>query len=314
MKHRTPLAPMHRDRFAGALHGLAVGDAVGTTLEFLSPGSFSPITDMVGGGPFFLQPGEWTDDTSMALCLAESLVVCQGFNAHDQMDRYVRWWKEGYYSVKGYCFDIGGTTATALERYTRMGDPFAGVPDGAGNGSLMRLAPVPMAYANDPAQAIFLAGESSRTTHGAAQARDACRYVAGLLVGAIHGEDKAVLLSERYTPSPGLWEQEPLHPEIDAIAAGSFKAKNPPEIVGKGYVVPALEAALWAFFHSTTFADGCLRAVNLGDDADTTGAIYGQIVGAYYGKESIPLRWREKLAMRERIEELIDALWDMATG
>jgi ADP-ribosylglycohydrolase len=305
-----------QDRYRGALLGLAAGDALGTTLEFRHPGDFEPITDLVGGGPFDLAPGQWTDDTSMALCLAESLVECQGFEPADQMRRYVRWYREGYLSSTGRCFDIGMTVRAALRRFEVAGNPFAGEtsPHYGGNGSLMRLAPVPMAYARDPAEAVRLAGEMSRTTHGAPQPVDACRYYAGLLVGALAGEPKEGLLAPRYSPVPGLWERQPLDRRIDAIALGSFKERNPPEIRGLGYVVPALEAALWAFWHSDTFEAGALLAVNLGDDADTTGAIYGQLAGACYGVEAIPARWREPLALRERIEVLADGLLALAGG
>ncbi|MGD9975636.1 MAG: ADP-ribosylglycohydrolase family protein, partial [Desulfatirhabdiaceae bacterium] len=139
-------------RYQGCLMGLAAGDALGTTVEFKSPGSFSPLTDIVGGGPFDLDKGQWTDDTSMALCLAESLVKCGTFNARDQMERYTRWWKDGYLSSNGQCFDIGNTVSQALRQYARTGDPFSGATDpySAGNGSLMRLAPVPLFYASDP--------------------------------------------------------------------------------------------------------------------------------------------------------------------
>jgi len=95
-----------RSRFKGCLLGLAVGDALGTTLEFKMPGTFKPITDMIGGGPFNLKPGQWTDDTSMALCLAESLIQCKGFNPKDQMERYIKWWREGYQSSTGKCFEV----------------------------------------------------------------------------------------------------------------------------------------------------------------------------------------------------------------
>src|SRR5436190_917254 len=153
------------DRHIGCLIGLAVGDALGTTLEFRPKGGFDPIDDMIGGGPFGLNPGEWTDDTSMALCLADSLLESSGFDAADQMRRYVRWWREGYRSSRpGQCFDIGNTVRAALERFERTGTAFAGStdPNSAGNGSLMRLAPVPMFYSDDPAQAIARAAESSR--------------------------------------------------------------------------------------------------------------------------------------------------------
>jgi ADP-ribosylglycohydrolase len=301
-----------QSRYHGALLGLAVGDALGTTLEFQPAGSFAPIQDIVGGGPFQLQAGEWTDDTALALCLAESLVLCGAFDAYDQMQRYVRWMDEGYYSVKGYCFDIGGTTARALNRFKATDNPFAGDRDGAGNGSLMRLAPVPLAFAATPVQAIQRAGDSSRTTHGAPQAVDACRYLAALLVGAVQGVSKADLLAPAYTPAQGIWEQPALHPEIDAIAAGSYKHKHPPDIRGGGYVVASLEAALWAFYHSESFREGCLLAVNLGDDADTTGAVYGQLAGAYYGSQGIPADWRACIAMDERIEELAAELFALA--
>jgi ADP-ribosylglycohydrolase len=172
----------------------------------------------------------------------------------------------------------------------------------------MRLAPVPLAYASHPREAITKAGESSRTTHGATTAVDACRYFAGLLVGAVQGVSKEELLADHYTPVPALWQEEPLHPAIAEIAAGSFTQCNPPHIQGTGYVVRSLEAALWAFSRSDNFRDGCLLAVNLGDDADTTGAIYGQLAGAYYGVNGIPEVWREKIAMRERILHLADGL------
>lgn len=298
------------ERFCGCLLGLAVGDAVGTTLEFQRPGTFEPITDMVGGGPFHLEPGQWTDDTSLALCLAESLVECRGFDPEDQMRRYVKWWRAGYLSSTGTCFDIGGTTSQSLQRFEKTGEPFSGSTSlhAAGNGSIMRLCPVPMFYARDPAEAITRAAESSRTTHAAATCVDACRYMAGLIVGALHGESKDQLLSPRYAPVPKFWQERPLVSEIDDIALGSFKEKQPPEIKGSGYVASTLEAALWAFHHSHSFREGCLKVVNLGDDADTTGAVYGQIAGAYYGETGIPPEWCSKLTMADVIVSLAEQL------
>ena len=297
-------------RYEGCLVGLAVGDAVGTTLEFKTPGTFEPLDDMVGGGPYRLQPGQWTDDTSMALCLAESLVTCEGFNASHQMGLYVRWWREGYLSSTGRCFDIGNTVKDALKRYQQTEFAMMGSTDpmSAGNGSLMRLAPVAMFFATDPELAIRLCGESSRTTHGARTCIDACRYFGGLIVGALRGATKEELLSERYCPVVGLWERAPLCAEIDEIATGSFKRLEPPDIVGSGYVVKSLEAALWAFYRSETFEEGCLKAANLGNDADTTAAIYGQIAGAFYGMDGIPSGWREKLADRELISNFASSL------
>ena len=301
-----------RLRYEGCLLGLAAGDALGTTVEFKAPGSFAPVTDIVGGGPFGLEKGQWTDDTSMALCLAESLIDCRGFDARDQMERYTRWLKHGYLSSNGRCFDIGNTVVRALQHYVRTGEPFSGStdPHAAGNGSLMRLAPVPLFFAADPETAIHLSAESSRTTHGATTCLDACRYFGGLLIGAIQGVSKEELLSPRYAPVQHLWERERLCREIDDIAGGSFKRKEPPDIVGSGYVVESLEAALWAFNRSSSFREGCLLAVNLGHDADTTGAIFGQLAGAYYGVDGIPRAWRECLAQGDLILRLADDLFE----
>jgi ADP-ribosyl-[dinitrogen reductase] hydrolase len=291
------------NRFRGCLLGLACGDAVGTTVEFKPRGTFPPVSDMVGGGPFGLKAGEWTDDTSMALCLATSLVERGGFDPHDQMARYCRWRDEGYLSSNGRCFDIGNTVAGALRRYQATGDPFSGSTDPytAGNGSLMRLAPVPMAYVNNLDQVAHFSGESSRTTHGAQEAVDACRTSGVMLALALRGESKTTILNG----GSGL----ELAPAMRAIAEGSYMHKTNQEITGSGYVVHSLEAALWCFYHTESYHDAILEAANLGDDADTTAAICGQIAGAYYGVESIPAGWLAKLAMRETIEQIADQLY-----
>lgn len=304
---------MH-DRIRGALVGLATGDAVGTTLEFQRPGTFAPLQDMVGGGPFGLEPGQWTDDTSMALCLAESLIDRGEFDPRDQMERYVRWRREGHLSSTGVCFDIGNATAAALRRFEQTGDPLAGSPDPnqAGNGSLMRLAPVAMFYAHAPARGIEACARSSLTTHATPAAVDACRYLGALLLGAFHGASREQLLAPCYTPVPGYWEAHPLVSEIDRIARGSFREKEPPQIRGTGYVVDCLEAALWAFHSTDDFGSGCLRAANLGDDADTTAAVYGQLAGAFYGEEGIPRAWRERLALWSTIDRYAEELAERA--
>ncbi|HWR44044.1 ADP-ribosylglycohydrolase family protein [Sporomusa sp.] len=303
---------MNQDRYRGALLGLAVGDALGVPLEFKAPGSFSPVTGLIGGGQHNLKPGVWTDDTSMALCLAESLISCQGFDPTDQMERYVRWYKDGYLSSTGHSFDIGNTVRTALDTYSRTRQPYAGSdnPHTAGNGSIMRLAPIPLAFGTNPCLAITLAADSSRTTHAAAEAVDGCRYLAALIIGALLGLDKTALLADAYTPLSDAWIH-PLSGKIADISSGSFKVKNPLEIRGTGYVADSLEAALWAFYHSNTFAQGALLAVNLGDDADT-GAVYGQVAGAYYGANAIPAEWLTTLYQREYIEKVADQLLELS--
>ncbi|HUL07882.1 MAG TPA: ADP-ribosylglycohydrolase family protein [Candidatus Acidoferrum sp.] len=294
----------HRDRFRGCLLGLAAGDAVGTTVEFEPRGSFLPLTDMTGGGPFQLEPGQWTDDTSMALCLATSLIVRRGFDPADQMNRYCRWSQLGYLSSNGTCFDIGSTVGAALRRYQTTGEPFSGSadPHSAGNGSLMRLAPVPMFFHPDRARIWHYCGESSRTTHGAQECIDACRLFGDMLARALDGAAKAeILFSHEATELPSA--------AIRAIAQGAYRDKTADDISGSGYVVHCLEAALWCFLTTDSFAAAILQAANLGQDADTTAAVCGQIAGAYYGESGIPAHWLGRLTMREEIAGLADKLY-----
>lgn len=293
-----------RSRYSGALYGLACGDAVGTTVEFSPRGSFPPVTDMTGGGPFGLKPGQWTDDTSMALCLAESLLTKGSFDPKDQMGRYNNWWHWGYLSSTGVCFDIGMTVQSALAKFAVSGDPYSGSTDAnaAGNGSLMRLAPVVLFAFPDEDKAILFAGESSRTTHGAPEAIESCQLLASILCGIISGRPKEHLLADT--------KFAPHEPKIRALQAGDFLKKEEREIRGNGYCVDSLEAALWCFFSTANFREAILRAVNLGEDADTTGAIVGQLAGSYYGVEDIPAAWIEKLSLREDIGAMSNSLYE----
>lgn len=299
-----------KDRYIGSMIGLAVGDAMGVAVEFRPPGTFEPVREMTGGGVFRLKPGEWTDDTSMAICLAESLIACRGFSPKDQMDRYVRWYKEGYNSSTGQCFDIGNTVRDALERYLETGQPFSGSehPDSAGNGSLMRLAPAALFYAENPDEAIRFCGLSSATTHGAMEAIDACKLMGALIIGCLRNVGKADLLKLRFLDAMDIFCPV-FSPSIVDIMEGSYRRKQPPEIRASGYVARSLEAALWAFSETDTFEEGLLKAVNLGDDADTVGAIYGQLAGAYYGIQGIPARWVEPLAFRDKLFDLAEGLY-----
>jgi ADP-ribosyl-[dinitrogen reductase] hydrolase len=239
----------------------------------------------------------------MALCLAESLVTQGGFDPADQMERYLRWRTEGHWSSTGVCFDIGNTTSAALSRYRQTGDPFSGSADprSAGNGCIMRLAPVPIFYHRTPGQAIHYSGESSRTTHGAQECVDASRLFGAILLRAFQGQEKEAILFDPF-------ELGPLSPKIAAIAQGSYREKRREEIRGSGSVVESLEAALWCFWQTKNFVEAVLVAANLGDDADTTAAICGQIAGAYYGVDAIPESWRQKLVMVEEIQTLTERL------
>jgi ADP-ribosyl-[dinitrogen reductase] hydrolase len=290
------------------LLGLACGDAVGAAVEFYPRGRFVPLTDMVGGGKFRLQAGEWTDDTAMALCLAESLIVCRGFDALDQMQRYWRWANEGYWSCRPQAFGMGKTVSKALRRFHQTGDPYAGSddPSASGNGSLMRLAPIPMAWHFDRAQAIHWAIESSRLTHASAECLASCAYFSALIWSALQGvRDKTQLLTEVNDIA--------LPSSMQRIRDCAFLHATEDDYDGSGHVVATLEAALWAFFSTDSFEQAILRAANLGGDADTTAAVCGQLAGAFYGLDGIPEHWLEKLARRGEIEAMARGLAALQT-
>ena len=293
-----------RSRYLGCLLGLACGDAVGTTVEFSPRGSFPPVTGMIGGGPFKLLPGQWTDDTSMALCLAQSLVCHRSFNPSDQMNRYCNWANFGYMSCTGACFDIGGTVRAALQKFQATNNPFCGSsdPGTAGNGAIMRLAPVPMFYALSLEKTIRFSAESSRTTHAANEAIECAQLFGAQIRAALLGGSKQdVLFNAGYVPSAE---------SVRSIADGAYRDKREPEICGSGYVVASLEAALWCFLNSQSYEEAVLVAANLGDDADTTAAIAGQLAGAFYAIAGIPESWLSHLAMRGEITELAELLFD----
>jgi ADP-ribosyl-[dinitrogen reductase] hydrolase len=299
----TPKNTPDHDRFRGCLLGLAAGDAVGTTAEFHPRGSFPPITGMKGGGPFALNPGEWTDDTSMALCLAHSLLEVGGFDAADQMRRYSDWQERGYMSSNGRCFDIGNTVSRSLEHFRRTGDPFSGSTDPrtAGNGSIMRLAPVPMALHDQPELLDQWCADSSRTTHAAAECVEACVLLGRMLQRALSGCGKEEILFSELS-------QDFSQDSIRILAEGHYRAYSVEEIRGSGYVVRSLEAALWCFWTTDSFEEAILTAANLGEDADTTAAVCGQLAGAHYGERYIPDQWLRGLVQRDVIASLADRL------
>jgi len=302
------------DRFRGTLIGLAVGDALGAAIEFRPPGSFPPVIGYRDGGPHNLKPDQWTDDTSMTLALADSIALA-GWILNDQEDLYVQWWQNGKYSVNDRCFDIGITTVSALRKYAAIGDALTSGDRSnyrSENGSIMHIAPVPMRYghlyASDLSKFSSIAEESSIPTHASEQCLSACRYLASIIAALIHGKDRNEVLSPTWKTLQDLETIEPLDPLIKEITQGSFRAKQPPAIKGSGWVVKSLEASLWAFHNADSFEEAVLKAVNLGDDADTTGAIYGQLAGAYWGEGNIPLELRTTLGRTDLLENAINGL------
>ena len=304
MENKTLL----KSKFQGALLGLAVGDALGAPIEFLERDTYPEITKMIAGGPFNLGVGQWTDDTSLALCMAASLIEQQQFNAEDIIKRFHQWFRHGYMSCTGHCFDIGNTTKAALLRYEEKGELFAGSPDDpATNGSIMRLAPVVLFYHQDLEKILFYAGESSRITHAPIECIDACKALAYLIERALKSESSDQLSKEK------LLEFHPedlnLTPSISKVLLGSYKKKSREQISAKGNAVTCLEAALWSFYNSHDFNSGILQAVNLGEDSDTTGAVYGQLAGAFYGVDSIRSDFLESLFDKKLLLNCIDQLF-----
>jgi len=277
---------------------------------------------------------QFTDDTSMALCLANSLVIRRGFVPYDQLVRYKWWSLYGYMSSTGHCFDIGRNTSDSLREFHRRQVKFArrnhlpidvvdylserslieafkvdcSKKNAAGNGALMRLAPVPLFFHKYFQEAIDFSGYSGFITHGDEKAYDACRYYGALIYATLNGYRKDELLSNDFYSKHRPWFGEKhLCDEILQVVEGSYKRHNGYQdgIRGGGFIVHALEAALWAFWSDeNSFEKGVLLAVNLGDDTDTTAAIYGQLAGAFYGYSSLPKKWIDQIYAKNFILNL----------
>lgn len=277
--------PARRDRARGCLLGLAVGDALGATLEGTARDTMPYHTEMLGGGPFRLAPGQWTDDTSLALALADSLLACGGLDPRDLMERFCAWRERGAYSCTGAYFSAGPTTWAALDRYRAFGAALAGDtrPETATNGSIMRLAPIPIFYLDGDAE--MPARLQSQVTHAAPDAVECCAELARVVQAAIREAERP---------------------------ARRWRLRD--DIRSTGRADDTLEAALWAVSETQDFESALILAVNLGDDADTVGAVAGQIAGALYGASAIPARWLAPLAWRDRIEATADQLLARGTA
>ena len=272
-----------RERFLGTLLGLAVGDAVSAATQFRRPGSFAPVADLIGGGPFGLPPGGWSDDTAMALCLAESLLEREGFDPADQVERYRRWQREGYLSATGRCLGITAATTRALAAAQWRRQPFSGShdPRQLDPEPLSRVAPVAMFFFATPEEAACMAGEAARTTSQANTVLAACRDLARMLALALSGAPKSAILAKASTALP--------------------------QGAGHG-VCQVLSGAIEAFAATASFREAVLHAANLGGDSDVISAVCGQLAGAYYGAGAIPAAWRAALMRRTLIEACADRL------
>ena len=295
-----------RDRFQGSLLGLAVCDALAVNTQFRKPGSFAPVGDLLGGGSFDLPRGAWSDDTAMALLLAESLLERGDFDAHDQVSRYTRWQREGYGSATGQCVGISANVARALAAALYKRQPFAGShdPEQLEKDPLSRVAPAVMFFFADAAASVARAAEAARITAQAPAVLDCVRLFAAMVRLALAGREKAVVLK----PPRESWTTASTRPEVLRIYDGSYAERMPPEITGGGTILHALEAALWAFYRGETFREGALLAANLGRDSDVVAAAYGQLAGAYHGVSAIPGIWRNSLMKQEVVIDTADRL------
>ena len=287
------------DKWMGSFIGLAIGDQLGSLVEGKPRGSFDRVTGIMKGS-------FWTDDTSQALCIADSLISTKTLDLHDNLERFSKWLFDGYLSCKEWGYGCGPTARIAITNFKKSGK-LSPVKDQSTNGALMRLSPVPLFYSKDLKEAIVMSGESSKSTHNNTTCIDACRLYGSMIVKAVQGGDKNSILNY----DSELWNDIPLEDSIDNVALGSFKEKNPPEIKGTLNISESIEAALWAFDRSSSFAEGALMAVNLGDDADTTAAIFGQLGGAFYGYDSIPNDWKLNLMDRRLIEYIAKNLYEI---
>ena len=290
-----------QSKSAGAMLGLAIGDALGATLEF-KPRDSSHVEDIVGGGPFHLKPGEWTDDTTMALCLADSLLEQHDFNPRSFAQHLIEWYQHGKNSVNGICFDIGATTKAALDSFLATGLTGRG-PAGfrsAGNGGLVRVAPIVIYHRKSFAQTWTMAKAQSVVTHAAIEAVSATQFFAAKLWDALNGATKVEVLEPRVLP---------VTDRVLLINAGEYKSKSRDQISSSGYAIDTLEAALWSVWTTERFEDAVLTAANLGDDSDSVAALAGQLAGALYGIDAIPQRWIERLAWQQELSRKALALF-----
>lgn len=250
----------------GSFIGMAIGDAMGAPVEFSMPGDFEPIVDYRAGGPFNLPAGYWTDDTSMAICIAESLLLNKEMNLESQMNYFLNWYRYGYASSTGYCFDIGNGTERAIQNFEQSGKINLGPESSGGNGSLMRIAPIPIAFIHHSLEEVKEACRlNSLLTHNIYTANLTAEF-GGLLYKALNGASKEELVCTEHN--------------LDFT-----------NVRNSGYAPKALSAALFHFHSTKTFEEAIIQAVNYGEDSDTIGAITGQLAGAFYGLSSISEKW-----------------------
>lgn len=301
-----------KNALRGMMMGLAVGDALGASVEFMEKDHFPLVTGYRAGGPHNLKAGYWTDDTSMALCTTVSLIQRNKMDLDHQMQLYLRWYEHGYLSSTGVCFDIGNQTRLAIMLY-KNGMPFhkalselESSSSNAGNGALMRLAPIVIKYHDDMSAALVAAGLNAQLTHPDIRCVHANKVFTLLMLQAMQTKNKSLLIDIADIKK----RVKNLNVEVLDLLTFDYLKADRKNIPNSGYVISSMKAALWAFFNGSSFEEGALLAVNLGGDSDTIGAIYGQLAGAFYGYDRIPREWIEQLHDYTTINGYIDLLID----
>ncbi len=303
---------MNEERVIGGILGLVVGDALGLPVQFLTRAEVrqSPVIGMRGGGAFDTPPGTWSDDSSLTLCLVKSLIE-KGYDVSDIAERFVRWFQEGYCTPFDQAFDIGYATRDAMRRLIKGVAPLEAGPaeeDDNGNGSLMRILPAVMFFAHLPdSQFIERVCEVSKITHGHPRSQLGCSLYGLYIKSLLAGEDMEAAYRSLQVKAHRVFESTELEKELSfyqRITNGSLPMLFEDEIQSTGYVVYTLEAAIWCFMMTESYKEAVLKAVNLGLDTDTVGAVAGGLAGVYYGLGGIPEEWLSKILKKDWILDL----------
>lgn len=305
----------HQQRVLGALWGALVGDALGVPVEFRSRREVQadPVTGMRAFGTHGQPAGTWSDDSSLLLCAAESLVVKGGFDARDLGERFVAWMNHGHWAPHGAVFDIGIATSQAITRICSGTPPerAGGIDEyDNGNGSLMRILPFVLWHHTAPDDAFAnTIHRASALTHRHPRSQMACVLYGLVIRELLKGATPAVALNTALDGFARLYENPPYLAErlhFQLLESRRLAVVPEDEIGSSGYVMHTLTASLWCLLTSTSFEETVLKAVNLGDDTDTTGTVAGGLAGIFYGLSSIPADWPQALARRSEIEPLFE--------
>jgi len=292
-----------QENYLGGFLGLAVGDALGAPVEFLKRGSYEFVSEFQSGGPFQLEKGMWTDDTILSLILSENLNKYRKLEPKKIMKGFYSWWQNGYMSPTGVCFDIGNTTKSALMRFQKNNQAFSGVEtDPPSNGAIMRLLPINLFFQSSLKESRDNAILMTKLTHGPQECIEASVILNYVLYFILEGKSKEEIFKFTHF-------DHPLKTRLEVLLRGDFLKKSYEEISGAGNAFETLESALYLFYHSKNFLDGLILGVNIGDDTDTVGAVYGQLAGTYFGVNNIPEKFINQLYNKEKIIHEAEELW-----